>query len=59
MVANNDHPERASATDGCPNCVANVEPPRETETTDHGFVAHYVCTDCGHRWETGWVGDGA
>ena len=50
-------PERASAVDGCPACVANVEPPRITETTAHGFIAHYECTDCGHRWSCSWAGE--
>jgi hypothetical protein len=50
--------------DGCPECVVNAEPPvrvRESHSNVPGFYADYRCSDCGHRWTTGWVdeGDGA
>jgi hypothetical protein len=40
--------------DGCPNCVANVEPPVILDRSLTGCVAAYECTDCGHSWETAW-----
>lgn len=43
-----------SRIDGCPECVLNTEPPRSVTTTNDGFRAAYLCSDCGHAWTTDW-----
>ena len=48
MPAFTDH------VDGCPNCVANVEPPKSTAVGDDGALCAYLCSDCGHAWTTSW-----
>lgn len=41
--------------DGCPGCVHNTELPRSIEPLpDAGFIAAYLCADCGHAWATTW-----
>lgn len=47
-------PEWLSRVDACPACAGNTEAPVRVEPTDDGFRAFYACTDCGHRWFTGW-----
>lgn len=41
-----------SRVDGCPECVLNVEPPYAVEASTDGYVAAYLCSDCGHAWMT-------
>lgn len=44
-----------SQADGCPECVHNVEPPRDVARNDAGgYFAGYLCSDCGHAWITSW-----
>ncbi len=45
---------RACRTDGCPECVTNLETPSSTYATPDGFIANYVCLSCGHAWTTAW-----
>lgn len=40
--------------DGCPECVANVEPPWFVTTVELSYLCAYHCTDCGHSWSTSW-----
>lgn len=40
--------------DGCPECVYNTEPPFDAYPTIGGYVASYICSDCGHKWSTAW-----
>lgn len=40
--------------DGCPECVVNTEPPRDIKSTADGWMAAYLCNDCGHAWLTSW-----
>lgn len=47
-------PTREARLDGCPECVVNAELPRAVEQTPHGYIAAYLCTDCGHAWATAW-----
>lgn len=51
------HPARMSRLDGCPACVVNTEPPRSIQPTADGYIAAYLCTDCGHAWLTSWKDD--
>lgn len=44
--------------DACPNACGNTEAPFwVTPTAEHwaAYIAHYQCSDCGHRWTTSWV----
>jgi hypothetical protein len=43
-----------SRADGCPECVVNTEPPRDVKATADGWLAAYLCNDCGHAWLTSW-----
>jgi hypothetical protein len=43
-----------SRADGCSECVTNVEPPRDVKATADGWMAAYLCSDCGHAWLTSW-----
>lgn len=52
--ADRQEAERMSKVDGCPVCVENYSLPRITREQEHGFVAYYVCEDCGHDWITSW-----
>ena len=52
-----EHPPPTSALgriDGCPKCVVNAEPPRDVRPTATGYLAAYLCSDCGHAWLTSW-----
>lgn len=50
-----ERPAGLSRVDGCPSCVANVEPPWSSMPTEGGgYVNAYTCTDCGHSWQTSW-----
>lgn len=40
--------------DGCPECVENTEAPRAVTPTRDGWMAAYLCADCGHSWTTSW-----
>ena len=45
----------AGNSDGCPNCVLNVEAPAFWDATIEGaIVCTYLCSDCGHEWTTEW-----
>jgi hypothetical protein len=46
-----------SRADGCPECVVNTEPPRDVKATANGWMAAYLCSDCGHAWLTSWRGE--
>lgn len=43
--------------DGCPDCGAHDNAPREVEWTPGGsaYYATYVCAFCRHSWWTGWA----
>lgn len=43
-----------AAVDGCPECVANVEPPLSHIVLELGYRCAYLCSDCGHAWTTDW-----
>lgn len=49
-----DRDTALTRVDGCPECVANYEPPRDVAPGANGFYAGYLCTDCGHAWMTTW-----
>lgn len=41
--------------DGCPECVYNTEAPSSVhDDSPRGWLANYVCADCGHAWTTSW-----
>ena len=40
--------------DGCPECIYNVEEPRSSSRKGDEVTCYYECSDCGHRWFTGW-----
>ena len=46
--------ETQARVDGCPECIANTEPPLLEHPIEDGFVAFYRCSDCGHLWSTAW-----
>jgi hypothetical protein len=48
------NPSAWARIDGCPQCVHNTEAPRSVMTTDNGYLAAYLCADCGHAWMTSW-----
>ena len=47
-------PRALSRIDGCPECVINAETPSSVWPTHDGYLANYVCLDCGHAWSTSW-----
>ena len=46
--------QRMARIDGCPECVANYEPPQMVRPAVDGFRADYRCTYCRHEWTTWW-----
>lgn len=47
---------RMARVDGCPTACGNYVPPRITrDAPEDGFLAYYVCEDCGHDWITSWA----
>lgn len=40
--------------DGCPGCVANVEPARTATRLFDAVRCSYKCSDCGFAWVTEW-----
>lgn len=49
-----DRTAAMSRCDGCPECVLNVDPPRDVADGDGCYYAGYLCVDCGHAWITTW-----
>lgn len=49
--------QRMARADGCPSCVANLQPPYRVETERGGYRAYYHCGGCGHCWFTSWAED--
>lgn len=46
---------RMARVDGCPEACGNYETPSSVwPDPPRGFIANYVCTDCGHAWSTSW-----
>lgn len=43
-----------SRADGCPTACGNTEAPRAAVPTRDGWMASYLCADCGHAWTTSW-----
>lgn len=43
-----------SRVDGCATACGNTEAPRAAIPTNNGWMASYLCADCGHAWTTSW-----
>lgn len=43
--------------DACPNACLNTEAPRAAVPIAQGWMASYVCADCGRAWMTSWRDD--
>lgn len=49
------HTERMARLDSCINACGNTEAPSSVwEDGSRGFIANYLCTDCGEPWSTSW-----